>query len=737
MDPEVPTLASAPTTETAEAVAVAPAGVLRIKAQYRVPIAPSQDGKRSRDDANDGNDDGDDQANADDDDAEAAKDNKRQRTDTGNNSNNKRKGGRGQNKAKDRQQAAKSQADSSAIKLCNNIVQGSPCERPNCRFSHDMAAFLAAKGPDLGPACPQYDLYGACKFGLKCRYAGAHTDADGKQTTKDVVLPDDTYIKNVVGRDGISRVRKRDMDQGRSDEFIKWWEEIGSKENEVKHLADAAERRKKKTVGAADAPVDGADGEGETDAKAEAGVTAEDKTETKTVIETEDKTEAEAETLTHKDKLERIENAAGGTDIRLRPCEKKRIDFRNKTYLAPLTTVGNLPFRRICKGFGVDITCGEMALSAELLKGSSNEWALLRRHVSEDLFGVQLAGNHPVTFTRCVEAVSELPDIDFIDLNLGCPVDSITAKGCGSALMDRRNKLRGMVMGAVAVSPVPITVKMRMGISDKTVNAHKLVPMLRECGVGAIAVHGRTKNQRYTKSADWDYIVQCGRVNRELDALAAARGFGDGGGGGGGGGRTAFFGNGDIMSPQEYWEHMDAGVVAAEAAASADVDSDVGGKASSAAGPSGPSGSDGSVFDGLMIGRGALIKPWLFREIKTRQLYDISSRERLDILRDFAHHGLETWGSDTQGISTTRRFMCEWLSFLYRYVPVGLIEVLPQRINERPERFFGRDELETLMASSRVADWIKITEMVLGPAHESFVFMPKHKSNSYDGEAQG
>jgi tRNA-dihydrouridine synthase 3 len=75
--------------------------------------------------------------------------------------------------------------------------------------------------------------------------------------------------------------------------------------------------------------------------------------------------------------------------------------------------------------------------------------------------------------------------------------------------------------------------------------------------------------------------------------------------------------------------------------------------------------------------------------------------------------------------------MCEWLSFLHRYVPVGLLEVLPQKMNARPDKFHGRDELETLMASDNVKDWIKLSEICLGPSDPSFSFIPKHKSNSY------
>jgi tRNA-dihydrouridine synthase 3 len=141
------------------------------------------------------------------------------------------------------------------------------------------------------------------------------------------------------------------------------------------------------------------------------------------------------------------------------------------------------------------------------------------------------------------------------------------------------------------------------------------------------------------------------------------------------------------------------------------------------------------TIDGVMCGRGALIKPWIFEEIKRGELWDISANERLDMLQKFATYGMAHWGSDNQGIKVTRSYLCEWLSFQHRYVPVGLIEtsLLPQKINQRPQAFKGRSELETLMGSPNVNDWIKLTEMtLLGKVPESFTFIPKHKSNSYE-----
>jgi tRNA-dihydrouridine synthase 3 len=179
--------------------------------------------------------------------------------------------------------------------------------------------------------------------------------------------------------------------------------------------------------------------------------------------------------------------------------------------------------------------------------------------------------------------------------------------------------------------------------------------------------------QRYTKLANWDYISECAETAKPIP----------------------LFGSGDVMSHEEYYERLNSGV------------------------------------SGIMIARGALIKPWIFTEIKERRTWDISANERLDILKDFVNFGLENWGSDEEGVTKTRRFLLEWLSFTHRYIPVGLLERLPQRINERPPSFVGRTDLETLLSSGSCNDWLKISEIFLGKVPQNFVFIPKHKANAY------
>ncbi|MGH0133434.1 UNVERIFIED_CONTAM: hypothetical protein FKN15_032324 [Acipenser sinensis] len=401
-----------------------------------------------------------------------------------------------------------------------------------------------------------------------------------------------------------------------------------------------------------------------------------------------------------------------------------KVDFRDKLYLAPLTTCGNLPFRRICKRFGADITCGEMAMCTNLLQGQSSEWALLKRHHTEDIFGVQcgnlpfrrickrfgaditcgemamctnllqgqssewallkrhhaedifgvqLEGSFPDTMTKCAELLNQTIDVDFVDINVGCPIDLVYKKGGGCGLMTRTNKFEQIVKGMNSVLDVPLTVKIRTGVQEKVSIAHKLIPDLKNWGVSLVTLHGRSREQRYTKSADWEYIDHCSKVASPMP----------------------LFGNGDILSYEDAMRARETGV------------------------------------SGIMIARGALIKPWIFTEIKEQRHWDISSSERFDNLKDFTNFGLEHWGSDTQGVEKTRKFILEWLSFLCRYIPVGLLEHVPQKLNERPPFYLGRDYLESLMASHNVGDWIKISEMLLGPVPSNFTFLPKHKANSY------
>ena len=175
-----------------------------------------------------------------------------------------------------------------------------------------------------------------------------------------------------------------------------------------------------------------------------------------------------------------------GIDLSPLPQTRKLIDFSNKVYIAPLTTVGNLPFRRIMKKYGADITCGEMAVAQNLLEGKSGEWALLKRHPEEDVFGVQIAAGFPDMFTRACEVIESEMNVDFVDLNLGCPLDLVCDKGAGASLMLREKKLRDIVKGVTNALSCPVTIKMRTGWDENKPIAHKLVSKIQSWGIDGI-----------------------------------------------------------------------------------------------------------------------------------------------------------------------------------------------------------------------------------------------------------
>uniref|UniRef100_A0A673L1K3 tRNA-dihydrouridine(47) synthase [NAD(P)(+)] n=1 Tax=Sinocyclocheilus rhinocerous TaxID=307959 RepID=A0A673L1K3_9TELE len=477
-------------------------------------------------------------------------------------------------------------------RLCPSIVQERDTKcfyGEKCRFLHDASEYMSTKAADLSDQCYLFNSFGWCQYGVTCRFAKAHTSPELKNLrNQDLCRRSTDTVRNLLDKELQRRLRKKQERFPGAEAYLK--------------TVSPSSLVMTKPVDGADAPV-------------------------KTVGPITD-----------------------ADIIKLRPCEKKQVDFRDKLYLAPLTTCGNLPFRRVCKRFGADITCGEMAMCTNLLQGQTSEWALLKRHASEDLFGVQLEGCFPDTMTRCAELLNQNIDVDFVDINSGCPIDLVYKKGGGCGLMTRTSKFEQIVRGMNSVLDVPLTVKIRTGVQQNCSIAHKLIPEMKKWGVSLITLHGRSREQRYTKSADWEYIDTCSK-------LAAP---------------VPLFGNGDILSYEDAMKARETGV------------------------------------SGIMVARGALIKPWLFTEIKENRHWDISSGERLDILRDFTNYGLEHWGSDTQGVEKTRSFLLEWLSFLCRYIPVGLLERVPQKINERPPFYMGRDYMESLMASQHVDDWIQI-----------------------------
>ncbi|AEO70257.1 d7da2ec3-a773-41b7-a0f2-3e2b8df0156f [Thermothielavioides terrestris] len=595
---------------------------------------------------------------------------------------------------------------SDAQRLCNSVAwtpefSPRPCKHGDrCNALHDIRKYLKeGRRPDLstfGGKCPVWEKYGRCPSGWRCLFVRSHMDEvkhdDGRS---ELVLVGDASkqspeedgeagevrpgVVNMVPAAVKIDLSRRRVKLEKSDQYLEWLAKDTELYREHYH-------KQKNDV--------------------------------------DDSKDYRAQYV----------------EPPFKPSEKRRVYFGRETpVLAPLTTQGNLPFRRLCVELGAQLTYSEMALGLPLLQGQKADWTLMRAHEievtpprfnpcgpviqgydnSKDLkFGAQIAANVPWIAIKATEALSRfLPHLRLIDLNCGCPVDMVYKSGAGSALLDAPSKLERMVRGMNTVSgEVPVTVKIRMGVKDDRFTAHKLVERLAlgsedmrgvvgAPGCAAVTLHGRTRQQRYTKAADWGYIAECAALikqyNEKSDELAdtireAEENTLPSSG------RMYFIGNGDCYSHVDYFDHL-----------------------------------DNAKVDSVMIGRGALVKPWIFEEIEKGQYLDKSASERLTYIEKFVRYGMEAWGSDELGLNYTRRFLLEFLSFFNRYVPVGLLEYLPPNLNDRPPAYRGRNDLETLLASKNYKDWIKISEMFLGPAPPGFKFQPKHKSNSYDIEAEG
>ncbi|WKZ57947.1 MAG: tRNA-dihydrouridine synthase family protein [Bdellovibrionota bacterium] len=291
------------------------------------------------------------------------------------------------------------------------------------------------------------------------------------------------------------------------------------------------------------------------------------------------------------------------------------IPFQGSLVLAPLTKGGNLPYRRLCRFFGADITVSEMAYARQLLKGEGREKALIRRHPDEAVFGVQIAAGRADEAARVCALLGSMP-IDFIDLNVGCPIHDAIRRGMGSCLLQRPRSLGKIVEAMVAATAVPITVKIRAGWSESEINASEVVDILAAAGASAVTLHARTREQRYTKAADWSLIAKI--VSQSPIPI---------------------IGNGDILTWYEARDRWDSSRCAA-----------------------------------IMIGRGALIKPWIFQEIKTSSTWNPTAAERIAVYYQLSSYTKEHFRDDEKGRKRALYFMPFQLGFLcrYRYLPESL-----------------------------------------------------------------
>lgn len=232
------------------------------------------------------------------------------------------------------------------------------------------------------------------------------------------------------------------------------------------------------------------------------------------------------------------------------------LKLENRLIMAPMAGITNMPFRVIVRGMGAGLVFTEMVSAMGLTLKAKRTLQYLKSVPAEKPLGVQIFGSDPDVMARAADMAVEA-GADMVDLNMGCPVKKVVKTGAGASLLKDPGKVRQVVSSVRKTCQVPLTVKIRAGWSPEKTVACEIARVIEDCGADAITVHPRFASQGYSGKAEWSLI---GKVKEKV--------------------KVPVIGNGDIMDPSDALNMMRL-----------------------------------TGCDGVMIGRAAVRKPWIFRQI--------------------------------------------------------------------------------------------------------------------------
>ena len=331
-----------------------------------------------------------------------------------------------------------------------------------------------------------------------------------------------------------------------------------------------------------------------------------------------------------------------------------KLNFKNSKYViyAPMAGISDSPARKIARTFGAQIVSSGLISAEAIIRNSKRTLDLARFDNSERPIGLQIFGARPIAMAQAAQILARL-EPDFIDINFGCPAPKVVGKNGGSSILKDLDLLGEIVSSVVNAVDLPVTVKMRAGWDSESLTFLEAGKIIEDSGAIAVTLHARTKMQAYGGRADWNMIS---KLKRALG--------------------VPVIGNGDIFKPQDAKKMIDE-----------------------------------TGCDAVMIGRGSLGNPWLFRQVRhyldcNEILPEPIPRERISMAVEHFNMMIQYYGQPL-GVYKMRSQFCWYLHGLPNSAEIKTHInrlLLPVEIEDLLYRYRESLEKEMMQISSRSVD---------------------------------